>query len=293
MKAVSSFCLGPVALLSAALWAGQSAAAPANSLSEDALMEIRFDQRLNTRLPLDLPWVDEHGAGIELGHCFDGRPVILILGYYECPMLCSLVLNGLVKGLQELKLEAGRDFNVVMVSIDPEESPALAAAKKRTYLKRYGHTRAASGWHFLTGDENAIRQITRETGFHYAYDASLGQYAHPSGLIVLTPHGEVSRYLFGVEYPAKELDAALREAGSGRIGSPIRQFILLCFHYQPLTGKYGDLIMSAVRASGIVTILGVAGLIVRLGLQRRALSARAAQSGTAPDAKHPAREGGS
>ena len=279
------------ALLYVVLWAAQSTAAPSNSLSEDALMEIRFDQKLDAQLPLDLRFRDEHGARLELGDALDGKPVILVLGYYECPMLCSLVLNGLVKGMQELKLEVGRDFDVIMISIDPQETPALAAAKKRTYLKRYGRTRDPSGWHFLTGDESEIGLVTGATGFHYAYDAGLAQYAHPSGLIVLTPHGKVSRYLFGVDYPAKDLDAALREAGSNRIGSPIRQFILLCFHYQPLTGKYGDLIMGAVRASGIVTILAVAGIIAMLGRRRRALSARATQCGASPAADHPREEG--
>ncbi len=240
----------------------------ASSLSEDELLKIRFDQRLEAQVPLNLQFRDERGADIALRSLFRGKPVILVLGYYECPMLCSLVLNGLVKGLHDLKLKPGDDFDVIMISIDPRETPELAAAKERTYLKRYGRTHNPSGWHFLTGAEPAIRWITTETGYHYAYDAGLAQYAHPSGLIILTPQGKISHYLFGVEYSGSDLNTALREAGAGGIGSPIRQFILLCFHYQPLTGKYGNLIMGVVRAGGILTILAVAAMIVSLKRRR-------------------------
>jgi protein SCO1/2 len=183
-------------------------------------------------------------------------------------MLCSLILNGLIKSLQELKLDPGSDFQIIMISIDPNESPDLAAAKKRAYLKRYGRSRSPTGWHFLTGTQDSITRVTTQTGFHYAYDEAISQYAHPSGLIILTPQGRISRYLFGVDYPARELYNALNEAASGRIGSPIRQFILLCFHYQPLTGPYGAIIMRFVRFGGVAMLLVLAAVITMVGRRR-------------------------
>jgi protein SCO1/2 len=225
---------------------------------------------------LDLRCHDEQGKSVQLGDYFGTKPVILILGYYGCPMLCNLVLNGTIECLQHLKSDVGKEFDIINVSIDPRETPALAAAKKRTYLKRYGRPRAGDGWHFLTGDPAAIGKLTDEVGFHYAYDASIQQYAHPSGLIVLTPEGKVSRYFFGVNYSAKELNAALKEAAGNKIGSRIEQLFLLCFHYSPLTGKYGDLIMAVVRISGAVTIVALGLVLVGAARRRRrALSSEA------------------
>ncbi len=249
-------------------------AAPANSLSDEQLLQIKFDQKLNHQVSLDLSFRDENGRSVQLADYFGRKPVILILGYYGCPMLCTLVLNGAVEGLQDLKADVGNEFEIINISIDPAETTDLANAKKRTYLKRYGRTHAADGWHFLTGDEAAIKQLADEVGFRYAYDASIKEYAHPSGLIILTPEGKVSRYLFGVNYPAKELNAALQEADARKIGSPIQQLILLCFHYSPLTGKYGNLIMAAVRASGAITLVALGATVFVLARRRRNQSAR-------------------
>lgn len=240
----------------------------ANSLSDEALLNIKFDQKLNGQVSPNLSFHDEKGNRIRMGDYFGRKPVILVLGYYECPMLCTMVLNGLIESLQDLKLTAGKEFEVVSVSINPSEKPALAAAKKRTYLKRYGRPGAETGWHFLTGDEPAIRQLADETGFRYAYDPSIKQYAHPSGLVILTSDGKIAHYLFGVTYAAKELDADLKDAGAHKVGSPVEQLLLLCFHYSPLHGKYGNLIMAVVRVSGVVTLAGL-GIVVVVNTRRR------------------------
>lgn len=242
-----------------------------SSLSDDTLISIKFDQKLDNQVNGELVFRDETGTAVRLADYFGRKPIILNLGYYECPMLCSLVLNGMVESLLGLKLDIGNEFDVICVSIDPSETPELAAAKKRTYLKRYGRAGAESGWHFLTGDQAAIDALAGQVGFHYAYDPVIKEYAHPSGLIILTPDGKVARYFFGIDFPAKEMSAALRTADDGRVGSPIEQFVLLCFHYSPLTGKYGGWIMAGIRVSGVVTLLVLSGiLVVRARRERQA-----------------------
>lgn len=240
------------------------ASADVQTLSDEALAQVRYEQKLNAQLSLALPFRDEEGQQVRLGKYFGRKPVLLVLGYYQCPMLCTLVLNGMVESAADMKWSIGRDFDVVSVSIDPGETPALAAAKKRTYVKRYGRSGAAQGWHFLTGDQTAIQQLANEVGFRYAYDPVSKEYAHPSGLIILTPEGKISRYLFGVTYSPKELYTALRDASSNQVGSPIQQLILLCFHYNPVTGKYSGIIIVVLRCLGIATIMGLFWLIVAL-----------------------------
>jgi protein SCO1/2 len=236
----------------------------ADTLSDSTLAKISFEQKLNSQITLDATFRDETGAPVHLRDYFGKKPVILVLGYYECPMLCTLVLNGMIEGLQDLKWSIGDQFTVVNVSINPRETSALAAAKQRNYLKRYGRAGAAKGWRFLTGEEAAIKRLADEVGFQYAYDPSSGQYAHASGLVVLTPEGKVARYLFGITFPPKELYAALEIASEHRIGSPIARLILLCFHYNPITGKYGPAIMFTVRLLGAATVLGLIWLILSL-----------------------------
>jgi protein SCO1/2 len=238
------------------------------SLSDDQLLQVTFDQKLNQQVALDLQFRDEDGRAVRLGDYFGRRPVILTLGYFGCPMLCTLVLNGAVESLQDLKGSIGEEFEMIYVSIDPNETPELAAAKKQTYLKRYGRDGADAGWHFLTGKEPAIRQLADEVGFHYAYDASAKQFAHPSGLIILTPDGKVSRYFFGITFSPNELNAALHEANSGKISSPIERLLLLCFHYNPLKGKYGNLVMLCLRVAGGATVLGVVAMVVVAGRRK-------------------------
>ena len=237
------------------------ASACAQTLSDDALAQIRFEQKLNAQVSLNLPFRDEDGQPARLSQYFGHKPVLLVLGYYECPMLCTLVLNGMVESAADMKWSIGREFEVVNVSINPHETPALAAAKKRTYVKRYGRSGAAQGWHFLTGEEGALRQLADEVGFRYAYDPTSKQYAHPSGLVVLTPQGKISGYLFGVTFAPKDLYGALRTAAGNEVGSPIQQLILLCFHYNPITGKYSGTIIVILRVLGVATILGFLGLI--------------------------------
>ena len=253
-----------------------------SSLSDSQLAEIKFDQKLNASISLDLHFRDENGKVVRLGDYFSKKPVILVLGYYGCPMLCTMVLNGMVEGLQDMRWSIGKEYDVVNVSIDPNETAALAFAKKRSYIKRYGRDSAETGWHFLTGDSEAIQRLANEVGFRYAYDPISKQYAHPSGIVVLTPEGKISRYLFGVTYSPRELYAAVNAASSRKIGSRIQDLILLCFHYRPITGRYGNMIMLTVRVLGIVTLLGLPALIVKMSRKQKLHAANLSQSGERP-----------
>lgn len=233
----------------------------AQSLSADELKKIRFDQNLNTQISLDLPFRDEQGNEVRLARYFGKQPVIMVLGYYRCPMLCSFVLDGLVTSLQDLKASAGSDFQIVYASIDPTDTPKLARSQKAIYTKRYGRPGSGPGWHFLTADKPSIASLAKEVGFNFAYDPAVHQYAHPSGIVLATPGGRVARYFLGVKYSPTELAAALKKASQQQIGSPVRQIFLLCFCYNPITGKYSSLVMGVVRALGIATMLGIGGLI--------------------------------
>jgi protein SCO1 len=239
------------------------------ALSDSRLAEIKFDQKLNNTISLDLHFRDENSKNIRLADYFSKKPVILVLGYYGCPMLCTLVLNGMVEGLQDIRWSIGKEYDVIYVSIDPHETPSLASAKKRSYLKRYGRDTAETGWHFLTGDPDSIQRLADEVGFRYAYDAASKQYAHPSGLVVLTPDGKISRYLFGVTFSPRELYTSLNEASSRKIGARIQDLILLCFHYRPITGRYGNIIMITVRTLGVITLLGLPALIVTMARKQK------------------------
>jgi len=238
--------------------------ANAQSLTENQLTDIRFDQKLGARISQNLSFRDESGKSVTLRDYFGQKPVVLVLGYYRCPMLCTLTFNGMVEGMNDMKWSIGDQFNVIHVSIDPNETPELAAAKKQNYVKQYGRAGAAAGWHFLTGKEPEIRQLADEVGFHYAYDASVKQYAHPSGLVILTPDGTVAKYFFGVKFPSSELYAALRDASQQKVGSPIERLVLLCFHYSPIKGKYGALVMEIIRILGAATLVAIAWLFVSM-----------------------------
>jgi protein SCO1 len=259
-------------MLGLALIFARAADQPPSSLSEEILARLRFEQHLNAQVSPDLSFRDETGRTIRLGDYFGRKPVILVLGYYECPMLCTLINQGLVECLQDLKLDIGNQFEVVHVSINPRETPALAAAKKRTFVRLYGRHGAENGWHFLTGDEAPIRRVADEVGFQYAYDPSLKQYAHPSGIVVLTPRGKVARYFFGLTFPPRELATTLRDAGTEKTGSPVQQLLLLCFHYNPLHGKYGSLILTLLRLLGLLTVVSLLWVITRAGRPGRLLA---------------------
>lgn len=261
----------------------------AQSLTESNLTQITFDQKLNTRISLDLPFRDEHGRAIRLGDYFGKKPVVLVLGYYECPMLCTLTANGMIESMEDMKWSIGSQFNVVHVSINPEETPELAAEKKKNYLKRYGRAGAAAGWHFLTGKEPAIRKLADEVGFHYAYDPTVRQYAHPSGLIIVTPEGRVAKYFFGVTFSANDLYAALKGATDNKVGSPIERLVLLCFHYSPIKGKYGKVIMAAIRVLAVITLAGLGWMFIAMMRREKRRSAVAKVSRDTTPADFPPR----
>jgi protein SCO1/2 len=235
----------------------------------EILKHIGIDQRLNQMLPLDAPLRDEAGRAVLLGDYFGRRPVILALVYYNCPMLCTQVLNGLVGSLNVMSLDAARDFDVVAVSFDARETPAMASAKKDAYLSRYKRPNAAAGWHFLTGDAASIERITKAAGFRFRYDKDRDQFAHVSAVMVATPDGRLARYFYGIEYPPRDLRLGLVEASAGRIGTPVDQVLLYCFHYDPASGKYGAVIVNIIRLAGVATLVLI-GLSLWLMSRHRA-----------------------
>jgi protein SCO1/2 len=226
------------------------------------LSKIHVDQKLNGQVPLDLPFVDETGRDVRLGDYFGKRPVILALVYYECPMLCTQVLNGLVTALGVLNFEPGREFDVVAVSFNPKEGPGLASQKKAAYMDRYKRPHTAGGWHFLTGSEASITALTDAVGFRYEYDDRIKQFAHGAAIEVLTPQGRISKYLYGIEYSARDIRLGLIEASDERIGTPIDDFLLFCYHYDPATGQYGAAVLRLVRLGGIATVLAFLSFLV-------------------------------
>jgi protein SCO1/2 len=230
---------------------------PIVALTPGDLSRVTFEQHPGQQISRDLIFRDENNRPLKLVDLFGKKPVILVLGYYRCPMLCTMINDGLINTLQNLRASVGHDFQVVDLSIDPNENAAAAAAKKTLYLRRYGRADAVDGWHCLVGDAKSISQLANEIGFHYVYDPETHEYAHPSGAIVLTPDGRVSRYLFGVNFGAAELRDALAAAENGKSSSVVTQLFLLCYHYNPITGKYGGLILLTLR----VLSIGFVGLI--------------------------------
>src|SRR4029077_3585439 len=225
------------------------------------LREIGFDQNLDRLVPLDTPLVDEAGRAVRLGDFCGKRPVVLVFAYYDCPMLCTQVINGLSSALGVLSLEPGKDFEIVTVSFNPKDTPATASAKKATYLERYHRPGAAAAWHFLSGDPSSIDRLTKAAGFRYVWDAQTNQFAHPTGVIVLTPDGRMARYLFGIDYGPRDLRLALVEASAGRVGTAVDTLLLYCYHYDPMTGRYGFLVMRTLRMAGAATVLALGSFI--------------------------------
>jgi protein SCO1/2 len=235
--------------------------APSPSLAQSqnqkprVLVDVGIDQKLNDQVPLNLTFRDEAGRTVQLNEYFGEKPVILALVYYECPMLCTQVLNGLLTSLKGVPLDVGKQFNVVTVSINPRESSGLAANKKRVYVGLYGRPGATEGWHFLTGDDAPIKALAQSVGFRYAYDKDSDQFAHATGIMVLTPKGKISRYFYGIDYAARDLRLSLVEASNNKIGSPVDQILLFCYHYDPTTGKYGLVVANVMRLAALATIL--------------------------------------
>lgn len=226
---------------------------------------VAFEQRMGEQVPLDAVFIDEQGEQVRLEQFFtSGQPVVLVMSYYECPMLCSFVREGVLAALQQVTLTAGRDFQVINISIDPLETPMMAANVKTLTLQRYARPDAEQGWHFLTGSEEQIRRVADAIGFRYVYDETIDQYAHAAGFVVLTPEGKTARYFFGIEFNASDVRLGIVEASSGKVGSAIDQILLLCYQYNPVTGSYTPAIMTILRIAGVLTVIGIITLIVTL-----------------------------
>ena len=245
----------------------------------EILQEIGWDQKLGEKIPLDLAFKDETGKDVVLADYFGDKPVVLSLVYYECPMLCTISLNGLARALEVLSFVPGQQFEVLTVSFDAKEGTELAAAKKRAYMASYDKSdEGARGWHFLTGDEESVDRLTRAVGFRFAWDEETKQFAHPAGILVAAPDGTITHYLFGVEYSPKDLRLALVAAGQGEVGNAVDQVLLYCFQYDPKTGRYSAAIFNIVRIAGVVTLLAMAGLLLSLSKRRRQDPSAAATS---------------
>jgi len=273
--------LGSLLIAAALVVAGL--AAPAHAKPGGVLADVGFDQKLDTQIPLTLKFRDESGREVQLSDYFGKRPVILTLSYADCPLLCSQVLSGLARSLRPLKYSIGKEFDVINVSIDPEETPERALKQKNTYVRRYNREGAAAGWHFLTGDKESIAALAKSVGFRFKYSERTGSYAHAAGMVFLTPAGRVARYIYGVEPEARELEYALMDASIGKIGSPIKKMVLYCYEYDPTTGKYTFAVMSMIRIFGVATALGLAiFMIVMLRRDRRATRASEASISELP-----------
>jgi protein SCO1 len=244
---------------------GDKETGPANDKPPSILNGVGIEQHLDTQLPLNLTFTDDAGKQVALANYFGKKPAILALVYYQCPMLCSEELNGLVSALQMVRYTPGKDFNIVVVSIDPSEGTDLAAAKKRTYLKRYGHPETADGWHFLTGTQPNIDALTKAVGFGYVKipgpDGKLNQFAHASSIQIATPEGKLAQYYMGVEYSPKDLLLGLDEASSNRIGSPVDNILTYCYHYDPRTNTHDLIIARVVQLGGFLTVVLLGGFM--------------------------------
>ncbi len=234
---------------------------PPTNVRPPYLQNVGIEQHLDGQVPPDLTFVDDAGRAVKLGDYFGKKPLILNLVYYNCTMLCGEALAGLTGAMKMVKFNVGDEFDVVTVSFNPNETPAIAAAKKQDYLKRYGRASAASGWHFLTGPAESINALTKAVGFQYQYDPKSNQYAHATAIMVLTPQGRISRYFYGVDYPPKDLRMGLVEASQGKIGNAVDTVLLYCYHYDPATGKYGAIVSNILKLGAGLTILLLSGLL--------------------------------
>jgi len=268
-----SFCL-ILTLILLGMVAGVVPAHAQKDLPQDLIKKVGFDQNLDAQLPLDLEFTDSTGQNVRLGDYFGDKPVILSLGYYECPMLCSLVRNGLFESLQKLEyFTAGEDYEVVVVSIDPAETPEIAETKRRVTVMSYGRSvdgqidESGRGWNFLVGDEDSIATLADAVGFRYTYDPKIDEYVHPSGIMVITPEGRISKYLYGIQYPALDVRLALVEAADNKIGTAVDQLLLTCYHYDPAEGQYNLFVTNITRIAGLATV-AIIGAVVGVFLYR-------------------------
>ena len=227
------------------------------------LSHVNIEQKLNSRLPLEAVFKDENGHDVQLGQYFTGkRPVVMTLVYYECPMLCTQVLNGLVRAARVLPLTAGKDYDVVVISFDARETPKQATEKKAVYLKAYGRPETEQAWHFLTGSLASIKSVTQAVGFYYEWDVHTAMYAHASAIYVGTPDGRLSKYFMGIEYSPKDLRLGLVDASSGKIGTLVDQVLLFCYHFDPQSARYTPFALGLLRVAGAFTALTLGGFVV-------------------------------
>jgi protein SCO1/2 len=265
---------------SSPLYGARPAAGNSSTGLPTALRDVKIQQKLDQQLPLDLTFRDENGQQVKLGQYFGKKPVVLALVYYDCPMLCTQVLNGMVTSFRVLPFQIGKEFEVVTVSFDPRETNTLAANKKNVYinyLPEKMRAGARDGWHFLTGDPANIAQLTEAVGFHYRYDEATKQFAHASGIMLTTPQGKLSRYFYGIEYAPRDLRLGLIESSQNKIGSPVDQLLLYCYHYDPATGKYGAAVMKVMRVAGVITVLGILAMLLLLKARHQAVTGGATQ----------------
>jgi protein SCO1 len=247
----------------------------AHTLTIGELAGVGFDPQPGARVAGELRFRDEYGAEVQLGQYFGQRPVILTLNYFTCPNLCPLTVQDLAGSLGELPFALGEQYSVLTVSIDPTDTPDLARAKKRDFLRPFAQPGITSGWHFLTGDQAAIESLAGSVGFHFAFDSDRHEYAHPAGLVVLTPDGTVARYLYGLDFAPNDLRLALVEASQQQIASAVDRVLLLCYHYDPESGRYSSLVLGAVRAGGVATLAGL-GLLLGVLWRRELVDGRKA-----------------
>lgn len=287
MKMFSTMAFVTIAMLttSTAIAVNQPSIKPGTDTSSAMtkpvqVREVSIDQKLDEQVPLDLKFKNEQGKEVALKDYFGKKPVVLALVYFECPMLCNQVLNGFVASARTLNFSIGKEYEVLTVSFDPKETPELASGKKKSYLQSYRRPGSEKGWHFLTGTQDSIKKLTDSVGFRYTWDAKLEQFAHGAAIMVLTPEGKISRYLYGIEYPGRDLKLALVEASENKIGGPVEQMMLYCFHYDPLTGRYGAATINLIRVLGVLTIGSLAAFMIimlrREWRQKRLAEGRAA-----------------
>ena len=261
-----------------ALFAIAGASVHAQQITTPAILDkVGITQNLNAQIPPDLAFRDETGKSARIGDFFGQKPIVLSLVYFDCPALCTEVLNGELRTMKAISLDLGKDFDAVTVSFEPKDTPALAKAKRDVYIGQYGRAGAADHWHFLTGDQQSIDALTNAVGFRYAYDSSIRQYAHAAAILVLTPDGRIDRYFYGVIYPARDVRLGLVEASQGKIGTLTDHALLYCYQYDPMTGKYGMVVMNVLRAAGGLTVL-ILGIFMTMMFLRE----RKRQVGIAP-----------
>jgi protein SCO1 len=253
-----------------------ASAVSAQTPGDAILRDVDLQQRMGETIPLDTPFVDEAARNVTLREYFQGKPVVLVPAYYECPMLCTLTLTAVAEGLRDVDFVPGKDFHVVVFSINPDEKPSLAIKKKHNYVNLYGRTETADGWHFLTGQPENIRAVTDALGYKFTRDPDTGQYAHPAAIAMISPEGKISRYFFGNDYPAKDMRLGLIDAGEGRVGAVLDRIVARCYVYDPMTGKYGPSVLLALQVAAGVTFLGIVG--VTWGVSRRVKRLRLADA---------------